>query len=83
MILDPSRYGATHRAGRCANAAEHGRGSVLHAVRRNPFEGVGPALCGAEPGARSAGWSCTIRSLDCVSCPRCRALIKAAAGAAA
>lgn len=73
---DLNLYCATHRAGRCASGAEGGRGVVLHAVRRGSFEGVGPALCGVTPGPRSAGWSCTMLSLDRVTCPRCAAVLQ-------
>lgn len=70
-LVELTAYCATHKTGRCANGAERGRGLVLHAVERGTFEGVGNALCGAEPGNRSAGWSGVMRPLDQVNCPRC------------
>lgn len=53
--------------GRCANGNERDRGAIIHAV-----EGW-KALCGREPGRRSAGWSEWERhELSAVNCPRCR-----------
>lgn len=69
--LDLTTYCATHKAGRCANGYSRDCGLVLHAVFRGNFEGEGRALCGAGPGNRSAGWSCDMRPLDLVNCPRC------------
>lgn len=40
-------------AGRCADGAERGKGSLFHAVEI----GKSAALCGAKPGRHSAGWS--------------------------
>jgi len=69
-------YEALTLTGRCANGAERDRGKLYHAV---PIGNInldtfhdsnwGKAMCGAEPGRRSNGWS------DCkgreVTCPRC------------
>lgn len=58
-------------AGRCANGAERDKGRIYHAV---PV-GSRRALCGAEPGPRSAGWAPwnPEDSADQdVTCPRCR-----------
>lgn len=59
-------------AGRCANGAERGQGTKTHAL---PWNGDANmlaswrALCGATPGARSAGW-CERPELE-VTCPKC------------
>lgn len=52
-------------AGRCSNGYERGKGNLVHMVR----EGKGEALCGAEPGHRSVGWSSTPRQQ--ATCPKC------------
>lgn len=49
--------------GRCANGAEGGHGRIYHAVKNSV------ALCGAEPGRHSAGWS-TYEG-EAVTCPAC------------
>lgn len=53
------------KMGRCANGAERDSGRGTHAVLLNSWR----ALCGTEPGRRSAGWS--ERNVDEVTCPRC------------
>ena len=61
-------------AGRCANGYERDQGPRVHAVpfseglARNGYV-ITRALCGAKPGARSAGWSYFgPRALTCVKC---------------
>jgi hypothetical protein len=67
-------YEALTLTGRCANGAEGGHGILYHAVPMVGSDMIhgdhwGKALCGAEPGRRSAGWSeCKGRE---VTCPRC------------
>ena len=62
-------------AGRCANGHERGQGVRTHAVpasdelARNGYV-LTPALCGAKPGSRSAGWS-HWPGMGAVTCPRC------------
>lgn len=48
---DPHAIVFSYLAGRCANGAERDGGTLYHAVRG------WRALCGAEPGRTSAGWS--------------------------
>ncbi|MGB5786635.1 MAG: hypothetical protein WBH11_14730 [Stenotrophomonas geniculata] len=79
---------AAKLAGRCANGLERGQGTKLHAIpavqvsRHGGFvEATGKALCGAEPGRRSVGW--TVCEQHPVSCPRCqRALARITGGVA-
>lgn len=63
---------ALRLAGRCANGSERDRGSLFHSVP----QGKDVALCGAEPGRRSAGW-CSDPG-DAVTCPRCLSAIRKA-----
>lgn len=60
-------------AGRCTSGEERGHGTRVHLVpgERDGFNGVRgwTALCGAEPGRRSAGWSAWPGMA--ASCPRC------------
>ena len=66
-------------AGRCANGAERGAGSIVHAVPADASElrfGIGSyarALCGKTHGSRSAGWSHRIGAE--ITCPRCKKLV--------
>lgn len=58
-------------AGRCANGAEADGGLLWHAV---DTENKWKALCGAEPGRRSAGWAPwdpEDAEGKAVTCPRC------------
>jgi hypothetical protein len=57
--------------GRCADGAERDSGVRWHAVPREGWK----ALCGANPGRTSAGWSEYLG--EQVTCPRC--LVKLAA----
>ena len=63
-------------AGSCLNGAERDGGALYHALP-NPggVEGggfFGKALCGAEPGRRSAGFSIYDKDLDRpITCKRC------------
>ena len=61
---------ALYLAGRCANGAEQDGGTRWHAVPAESWK----ALCGAEPGRRSAGWGPWDRREaegQEVTCPRC------------
>lgn len=58
-------------AGRCANGSERDSGARFHAVPGTSWR----ALCGAEPGRRSAGWS--EHAGPAVTCPRCLRKMKA------
>lgn len=57
--------------GRLANAMELGHGVKVHAIEpgRTAAYCRGKALCGAEPGKRSAGWS-QVEPFP-ISCPKC------------
>lgn len=58
---------ARRKIGRCANGAERDGGHVYHAVLKSGWT----AVCGAEPGRKSAGWSHEAQPLEMVSCQRC------------
>jgi hypothetical protein len=60
-------------AGRCRNGAERDHGTRWHAV---PIGGY-KALCGAEPGRRSVGWSSGRIEDQGVTCPRCKKRLSA------
>jgi len=64
-------YAVRMLAGRCANGAELDSGTRWHAVPIGDHGMSWTALCGAEPGRRSAGWSHWIVSGQAVTCPRC------------
>jgi hypothetical protein len=55
-------------AGRCANGAERDGGRKYHLLER--FSEFGTALCGAEPGRTSGGWSLPYGPRE-ATCPRC------------
>jgi hypothetical protein len=58
----------SYLAGRCANGAERDGGTRYHAIPVGSWK----ALCGAEPGRRSAGWSENgFTQSHEVTCPRC------------
>ena len=58
-------------AGRCANGLERGQGRKVHAVPASfAATGFGKALCGAQPGRRSVGWT-ALPAAD-VTCPLCK-----------
>jgi hypothetical protein len=73
-------------AGRCLTGEQRGHGTRTHAIDVAP-ERIPPqrsnlvsfikALCGAEPGRRSAGWSAWDGMV--VDCPRCIKKIERAA----
>lgn len=76
---------AAKLAGRCADGLERGQGVKMHAllasqVRGNFNEALGKALCGAEPGRRSVGWTVCVG--QDISCPRCNRAISRAGAAA-
>lgn len=52
-------------AGRCASGEERGHGTKWHALKD------GRALCGAQPGRRSAGWSSYTKLGQDATCPKC------------
>lgn len=59
-------------AGRCTSGLERGQGVVVHALenpQRNQWEIFGAALCKAEPGRRSVGW--TEMAGHETTCPKC------------
>jgi hypothetical protein len=60
-------------SGRCANGNEADQGSVVHLIADNGYTvdySHRRALCGREPGRRSAGW--TSRPIGTnVTCKRC------------
>lgn len=68
-------YAVKMLAGRCANGSELDSGTRWHAVPLGEHGLSWSALCGAEPGRRSAGW----RGEDeahAVTCPRCTEKMK-------
>jgi hypothetical protein len=68
---------AWYMLGRCANGAERDKGVLIHAV---PVPGW-KALCGKQPGRRSAGWAShpdQEHPLNDVNCPRCAKKMEAA-----
>ncbi|HEL5401710.1 TPA: hypothetical protein UOJ25_001824 [Stenotrophomonas maltophilia] len=84
----PGEVLAAKLAGRCANGLERGQGTKLHAipaaqVRQHAgfVEATGKALCGAQPGRRSVGW--TVCEQHLVSCPRCQRVLARVKGGAA
>lgn len=61
-------------AGRCADGGERDGGRRIHVVLSEPglcAPSAGRALCGAEPGRRSAGWV-EVDGPEQPTCPRCR-----------
>lgn len=62
---------SAHKGGRCHNGSHKDRGIIIHLVPHNN-EGVGDwfckAMCGAEPGNRSFGWSETSLPVNCKKC---------------
>lgn len=60
-------YRVQSLGGRCRNGAERDRGRLFHAVPIGSYQ----ALCGAEPGRTSVGWSDWGR-WERVTCSRCR-----------
>jgi len=74
--IDQKRgYSVRSLAGRCRNGAERDHGTRFHAVPAESWR----ALCGAEPGRHSIGWSDYGRN-QAVTCPKCAAKL-AKAGA--
>lgn len=57
---------ARRLAGRCANGAERDGGRIWHGVSGSSWV----AVCGVQPGRRSAGWSSRVG--EAITCPRCR-----------
>lgn len=58
----------SYMLGSCANGAERDKGTLIHAVSS------WVALCGREPGRRSAGWALfpdQVKPLSAVTCERC------------
>ncbi|NLF00442.1 MAG: hypothetical protein GX601_05620 [Anaerolineales bacterium] len=66
-------YRILRLAGRCRSGVDRA-GVVFHAVPKGSIV----ALCGREPGRRSAGWS-TYEGSE-VTCPRCRRKLEASDG---
>jgi hypothetical protein len=66
-VMEQTRgYQARTMTGRCANGAERDHGTRTHAVKFGQYK----AICGAEPGRRSVGWSTPWNGRD-ITCPRC------------
>lgn len=63
-------YRITRLTGRCANGAERDGGTRYHAIPLGKYK----ALCGAEPGRRSVGWS--VYRGNKVTCPRCLRILQ-------
>ena len=74
-------YTIQRLTGRCTDGAERGCGIKWHALPKDSWK----ALCGAQPGRRSAGWSdqkwATPNGIvgETVTCPRCLVKIGKAA----
>lgn len=71
-------FQVTWLLGRCANGSERDSGKVRHAREGRAWQ----ALCGVNPGRRSAGWHEYMLgeprpSLDQVTCPKCRRALRA------
>jgi hypothetical protein len=70
----------TYMLGSCRNGAERDKGTMIHAV------GGWKALCGKQPGRRSAGWQMFpdyLKPLSDVNCPRCKAKLEKLAAVSA
>lgn len=67
----------THLIGRNRNGSEPG-GTLIHALQGNDafFPTYGKALCGAQPGLRSNGWSEYTSTVP--TCPKCIAKMEKA-----
>ncbi len=76
---------AAKLAGRCTNGLERGQGRNLHAVSaaevRRSSGFAGKAMCGAQPGRRSVGW--TVCESQPVTCTRCQRAVARVQGGAA
>jgi hypothetical protein len=77
--LDAAGLVAASLAGRCANGYERDQGTKVHALPYSKTlvqnaDYTSRALCGAKPGARSAGWSCW--GIRLVNCSRCLSVAK-------
>ncbi len=70
--LDNQRgYSVMYKMGRLANGAALDSGTVYHAVGDGYDYGMGKALCGTEPGRRSAGWMRQVnQQVTCKACLR-------------
>lgn len=62
-----TNYRKVYLVGRCANGAQRDAGPRIHAVPGDSAWDT--ALCGAQPGRRSNGWSDV--AYDAVTCPKC------------
>lgn len=67
-----SEYVSAVKGGRCWNGYHRDKGQVVHLVPPMPVNSSGDwfyqALCGAEPGRRSYGWSATNKEVNCIKC---------------
>jgi hypothetical protein len=75
--LDTANMVGTYMLGSCRSGYEGDKGRLIHAV------GGWKALCGKEPGRRSAGWQLypdMVRPLSDVNCPRCRSKLAKSLG---
>lgn len=70
----PSGITPRYLLGRLASGSEGGKGVLVHAVQNDRYD----ALCGAEPGPRSAGWKEYLPSdsIPAVTCKRCLSKIE-------
>ncbi|EKY4113674.1 TPA: hypothetical protein ACGW3M_000986 [Pseudomonas aeruginosa] len=64
------------KPGRLANSKEADSGVIVHVVDsdKSVFDGYTPALCGAKPAGRRAGWTdyeYMNLKIPEVTCPRC------------
>jgi hypothetical protein len=59
-----------YKGGRCFNGAHRDAGTIVHIIQGEEPNGYwgGKALCGAEPGRRSYGWSKTEKETNCQKC---------------
>ena len=71
-IKTVTAYVPATKGGRCWNGAHRDAGQIVHLVP--PINGHGAwfstALCGAEPGRRSYGWSESNKEVNCEKCKK-------------
>lgn len=64
---------SVRKGGRCWNGAHRDAGTLIHLINapsdvRNVHGSFATALCGAEPGRRSYGWTPDEREVNCLKC---------------
>lgn len=67
--MNTSNYVHSYLLGRCASGFERDKGLVIHAREILGSGGAWKAVCGVEPGKRSAGWSYHHEPVP--NCPKC------------